>query len=245
MYSTSEPTKFTVVRVLLVITNSIVWYCKALYGIGWQSVCAPVLLVIPAWMEAIGTCARTQSTLCCCASLYSWALHLGKMRWSKLSSMFFINSPCRLNIIGEVVNGCRRSMSNAGEDRCCQVLWPSFMSIGEPDEIFWPLKIKFTVCGIQFIKTGKKRREQSFDLPWLHSKSKLGHFAHFPKEPTFQVKAGTLHWHTGTRDWIWQHFNIVLSLSSSCTNNSVDYDNLIWYLLWYKLQRPLTWKGVF
>ena len=96
MYSTSEPTKFTVVRVLLVITNSIVWYCKALYGIGWQSVCAPVLLVIPAWMEAIGTCARTQSTLCCCASLYSWALHLGKMRWSKLSSMFFINSPCRL-----------------------------------------------------------------------------------------------------------------------------------------------------
>ena len=99
--------------------------------------------------------------------------------------------------------------------------------------------------GIQFIKTGKKRREQSFDLPWLHSKSKLGHFAHFPKEPTFQVKAGTLHWHTGTRDWIWQHFNIVLSLSSSCTNNSADYDNLIWYLLWYKLQRPLTRKGVF
>ena len=179
MNSTSEPTKFTVVRVLLVITNSIAWYCKTLYGIGWQSVCAPVLLVIPAWMEAIGTCARTQSTLCCCASLYSWALHLGKMRWSKLSSMFFINSPCRLNIIGEVVNGCRQSMSNAGEDRCCQVLWPSFMSI------------KFTMFGIQFIKTGKKRVEQSFDLLWLHSKSKLGHFAHFPKEPTFQVKAGT------------------------------------------------------
>ena len=94
-------------------------------------------------------------------------------------------------------------------------------------------------------KNWQKRVEQSFDLLWLHSKSKLGHFAHFPKEPTFQVKAGTLHWHTGTRDWIWQHFNIVLSLSSSCTNNSVDYDNLIWYLLWYKLQRPLTWKWVF